>query len=95
MAPVSKRGRKRVKRETRDYLNVTVDPATVDRLDALTREHGISRGRAVDNAVRVFMADRASGRISMCEHPGCDRIMVWASAPAVNTNTWACEEHAP
>lgn len=35
----------------REYLTVTVDPATVARVDALAHELGLSRGRIIDEAI--------------------------------------------
>lgn len=35
----------------REHFTATVDPATVDRIDALASELGLSRGRVVDEAI--------------------------------------------
>lgn len=35
----------------REHFTATVDPATADRIDALARELGISRGRVLDEAI--------------------------------------------
>lgn len=95
MAPASKRltrgPRARIKkRATRDYLNVTVSPATIERLDILTRDTGISRGMIVDASVRMLSNERALGRFAWCEETGCTRVR-----PDGCGGEWYCEEHEP
>lgn len=36
---------------SREHLTVTVDPSTVERLEAMVAELGLSRGRIVDEAI--------------------------------------------
>ena len=39
------------KKISREHFTATVDPSTVDRIDALASELGLSRGRVVDEAI--------------------------------------------
>ena len=91
VSPASKRGRKRVKRATRDYLNVTVDPHTVDRLDTVAGQSGVSRGRIVDAAILLFVGDYFAKRVAFCSEPGCPRVRPETDG----SPNWHCEEHAP
>jgi hypothetical protein len=97
VAPASKRAhahkgkRARVRRATRDYLNVTVDPHTVDRLDMVAGQSGVSRGRIVDAAILLFVGDYLARRVAFCREPGCARVR----PDTDDSPNWACEEHGP
>jgi hypothetical protein len=93
MAPASKRApkgkRARVRRATRDYLNVTVSQETVARLDTFAHGLGISRGRMVDVAVLLIAKSLKDGTLAFCTHEGCTRMR-----PDGCVGDWTCEEHA-